>query len=770
MVWVSTIARADSQPADASGSSAPSVSSTTAVKPSKTQEPLTPEQTIARHLALGKALLEQGAYTAAQSEFRAILELDVTHRDALRFMTKAQQQIDAQRSQTTQTQAHLRSLAEDLAVKVAREKASERAKQDVRSQQQLAQARERQLKQFYTRGLALYRQGRYEEAIDVFQQMIQVDPAHPLVRDAQQLIARAETRQSGLRARAATTFPIKSGIAPVPELEQQLIARKIEIEATLKFAKVAIKEHNHEMAIGLLQHILAEDPQHHAAQQLLEQEQLARLKDQEQQLEARVQQDEQSMVNEVVKAQLLPEPKPTRLAAPSAQSTLQAMSAKLREPISFDFTDVALGDVLEFIADGANLSIIPSPQLDLKSRRVSMKVTQLPLELALKYLAKNQSLVYRMESDAILIGTTEEFAKAPMETRVFFLRSGLGPFALETSAVQANPVLTSDPIKVLLEKSIPQPPGSKLVIDERSGALVMTNTAENMNLVERLLSQLDVAPVQVLIEARFIEVDVTELQQLGLEGVLTGDYALSKAPAGPSGQEGQGNIVAKGSGIQFSNLTRQAEGGNITLEGVLTAFQFESVLHALAETTKSKTLSAPRVTTLNNQTATIRVAEEFNYPTKYEVKLVQFDLNGNGDYKDAGETQFVNVPENFQKRDVGILLNVTPSVGKDMKTITLVLAPEVSQAGAFRDLGGGVSVPDFTSSQLTTSVVVHNGETVVLGGLMKDTTSEQLSKIPVLGDLPIIGGLFRQKQDTSERKNLLIFITARLLAPRGPTT
>jgi general secretion pathway protein D len=176
------------------------------------------------------------------------------------------------------------------------------------------------------------------------------------------------------------------------------------------------------------------------------------------------------------------------------------------------------------------------------------------------------------------------------------------------------------------------------------------------------------------------------------------------------------------------------------------------------------------VTTLNNQTATIRVVEEFNYPTRYEVSLIQFDINGDGDFDDAGETEFANVPQDLQKRDVGILLNVTPSVGRDLKTVTLVLAPEVSQFSQFRSLGGGVTVPEFTSSQLTTSILIEDGQTVILGGLMKDTTSETTTKVPVLGDLPLVGGLFRQKEESTSRKNLLIFITAHVLGPRGQTT
>jgi type II secretory pathway component GspD/PulD (secretin) len=444
------------------------------------------------------------------------------------------------------------------------------------------------------------------------------------------------------------------------------------------------------------------------------------------------------------------------------------MTEKLQQPISLDFTEVSLSDVVDFIADAANVSIIPSPQLDLKDRRVSLKVNALPLEQALKYLAKSQSLAYKITPDAVLLATAEEFANEPMETRVFFLRSGLGPFALETAAVERNPQLAMEPLKALIEQSVPQPPDSKLVIDERSGALIATNTSENLGLIERLLSQLDVTPVQVLIEARFVELTLTDLEQLGLETVLNADYGIAKKKVDGGGRAGS-TIVGKDGGFKFTDLARQDEGVNLTLQGILTAMQFESVLHALEESKKTKTLSAPRVTTLNNQTALIRVVDEFNYPTRYEVSLIQFDINGDGDFDDAGETEFANVPQDLQKRDIGILLNVTPSVGRDVKTITLVLAPEVSQFSQFRDLGGGVTVPEFTSSQLTTSVVIEDGQTVVLGGLMKDTTSTQVSKLPVLGDLPLVGGMFKQSRETATRKNLLIFITARILAPRQTT-
>ena len=736
---------------------------------SSSRQSVSPRQLIEQHLAIGKTLLEQGHSLDAQAQFRAILQLDATHSEALRLMTKAQQQLQGQQATDRRHRDQLRRQAQDIAVDVARQKAKRLAQQDAQAREQVSRTRQLQLKWLYNRGTALYRSGDYPGAIEAFQRMALLDPDHPLVRDAQRLITLAEAKQSGHQARQRASLA-RSG-ADVPQLERQLAAKRIETETALKYGHLALKDRNFDGAVELAQRALVQDPQNLQAQQLLQQAQLAKMDEEGNRLKRRVEQDERSMINDVLRAQILPQAKPIASASgplehPAADSTI---SSKLRQPISVDFKDVPLADVLEFLGDASSVSIIPSPQLDLKTRRVSLSVKDLPLDMVLKYLAKNQSLAYRVEQDAILLATDEEFSNEPLETRVFFLRKGIGPFALETSAVEPNAKLSMEPMKDLIEHTVPQPTGSKLVMDERTGALVSTNTSENLRLTERLLSQLDVTPLQVLIEARFIELTASDLEQLGVETNLTRNYALTKRQAGVNGRD-PSTVLSADSGAKFADLARQDEGGNLTLEGVLTAAQFESVLHALEETRNSKTLSAPRVTALNNQTAQIRVVDEFNYPTRYEVSRIQFDINGDGDFDDAGETEFANVPQDFQKRDIGILLNVTPSVGKDLKTITLVLAPEVSQFSEFRDLGGGVTVPVFTSSQLTTSIVVDDGQTAVLGGLMKDTTVTTESKVPVLGDLPLIGGLFRQKETSNTRKNLLIFITARLLAPRGQTT
>jgi type II secretory pathway component GspD/PulD (secretin) len=699
-----------------------------------------------------------------------------------RFTPMAQQYLEAARAKLEQQEraererraAEHQRQAQRLALELAEKKAKAKQAQERQAQQQVIVARERQLKNLYQEGLRLFRRGRYAQSIEQLQKLALLDPSHPLVKSAQHLIGRAEIKQLQQKSSLAQAHPGGPAVPDemVSELEKLLADKRVEQDTLIRHARSAIRDRHHDTAIELLYRVLKQDPTSRQAQVLLEQARKAKLEREEERLAAEIDLEEQEMMNDVLRAEQVPEdslqrkPRPLPVGAVTAESSTR-MHAKLAEPISFDFQEVALADVLDFVADAADVSIIPSPRLDLKTQQVSLRIDKLPLELALKYLMKHQGLAYRIEDGVILIASQEEFSAEPLETRVMFLRSGLGPFALETAAVETNPALIMDPLKDLLEQAIEKPSGSKIVVDERSGCLIVTNTAQNIRKIEQLLSKLDVAPLQVLIETRFVELTMTDLEHLGFESVLNDDVALTKT-ASKFNTKGPEHQIAKAGGSKFAALSRESEGLNLTLQGVLTDVQFESVLHLLEEQQKSKTLSAPRVTTLNNQSAQIKVVEEFRYPTRYEVSLVQFDVNGDGDFDDAGETEFVNVPQDFQKRDIGILLNVTPSVGKDLKTVTLVLAPEVSQFSQFRDLGGGVTVPEFTTSQLTTSVVMQHGQTVVLGGLMKDTTSETLTKVPVLGDLPLLGNLFRQHEQSQTRKNLIIFVTARVLAPARP--
>jgi len=453
---------------------------------------------------------------------------------------------------------------------------------------------------------------------------------------------------------------------------------------------------------------------------------------------------------------------------------------KLKTPITVDFMDVGLDYVLDFLSEATDVNIIPGSGVKLSEKKVAIKVKDMPLESLLKYIFRNQGLTYRIEKNAVWVDTLDNMENETPETRMYFLDQGLAMFTEFSGTTGGtkggigggSAISKIKTIKDILENAVMWPSDSKINLDERTGALIVTNTPANLKIIEDILYNLDIDATQILVEARFIEINITDLSELGVNLSLDSPWAINKQET--SGTE-NGAITQVGTptGSKFSTFTGSPdEGLNITYQGILTKPQFSAVLHAIDKKTNSKTLSAPKITTLNNQTATIEIGYEFVYPTRYEPTLVKEDKNGDGNFlgtvNGVKETRFVNVPQGFETRPIGILLHVTPSVGKDKENITLTLNPEVSEATANAfEYSGEVKLPKFTMRNLNTNIVVQNGDTIVLGGLIKESKTNTRTKVPFLGDLPIVGSLFRKNSDSTTRKNLLIFVTASILSPEG---
>lgn len=452
--------------------------------------------------------------------------------------------------------------------------------------------------------------------------------------------------------------------------------------------------------------------------------------------------------------------------------------SKLQTPITVDFRDVSLDYVLDFLSDAAGVNIITGAGVESGDKKVTIRVKDMALGGLLKYIFRNQGLIYRIEESAVWVDTFDAMEGEDLETRIYYLDQGLAMFT-EFSGKTASSgggfggaagISEVNTIKDVLDDAVVWPSDAKINLDERTGALIITNSPSNLKVIEEILYNLDIDATQVLIETRFVEINVTDTSELGINLSLSSPFAIYK-DAGESVNE-----IASGSGSAFSSFTNASEGLNLAYQGMLTKPQFSAVLHALEKNTKLKTLSAPKITTLNNQTATIEIVNEFVYPTRYEPTLIKKDLNEDGDFLDeelvdgvlTKETRFVNAPQGFETRDIGIILQVTPNIGADKRAITLTLRPEVSEASpnAF-EYSGEVKLPKFTTRSLTTNIVVKNGETIMLGGLIKETRINTRTKTPFLGDLPLLGPLFRKDSDSVERKNLLIFVTASILSRKG---
>jgi general secretion pathway protein D len=232
--------------------------------------------------------------------------------------------------------------------------------------------------------------------------------------------------------------------------------------------------------------------------------------------------------------------------------------------------------------------------------------------------------------------------------------------------------------------------------------------------------------------------------------------------------------------------------GIFGLAGVFTDPQFQVVIRALNQKKGVDLLSAPKVTTKSGQRAVIEIVREFRYPTTFTQPQVP---------SIASSTTVLNgvvpvvvtptTPQTFETRNTGVTLEVEPVVGPDGVTIDLNLVPQVVEFEGFINYGSpinaiGVSTvgvisrsapvlltenvinqPVFSTRKVTTNVSVWDGQTVVLGGLMREDVQKTEDKTPIIGDIPIIGRAFRTNVDQHIKRNLIIFVTARLVTPGG---
>ncbi len=240
--------------------------------------------------------------------------------------------------------------------------------------------------------------------------------------------------------------------------------------------------------------------------------------------------------------------------------------------------------------------------------------------------------------------------------------------------------------------------------------------------------------------------------------------------------------------------------GIFSLAGVFTQPQFQVVMRALNQKKGVDLLSAPMVTTKSGQRALIEIVREFRYPTTFTPPQIPSLTTTtaptvlNGVLVPAPAQPIIaapTTPQNFETRNTGVTLEVEPVVGPDGQTIDLNLVPQVVEFEGFINYGSpinaiavntvaGISIskavtltenvinqPVFSTRKVTTNVSVWDGQTVVLGGLMREDVQKTEDKVPIIGDVPLVGRLFRTNVDQHIKTNLVIFVTARLVTPAG---
>ncbi len=455
------------------------------------------------------------------------------------------------------------------------------------------------------------------------------------------------------------------------------------------------------------------------------------------------------------------------------------------------------GDFGGFDSPAPSASIPGIRDITLNLRRVNM------LD-AIKYITEVAGLKYRIEGRAVMI-TPLDAPVGNIITRMYPVQPSFMDVVIERSArddrdsefqsIGSQVSVTRSDVKEFFERTgVRFPAGASITYNATISQLIVANTADNLETFERILQQINVVPNQVEIEARFIEVDQTDLEELGLQWILNDNWEVATRNDGSGGRlQVNANRFGASQGLRFfgqdtgtlainpvSSVARSSSqsmlGGILSASSVLTNPEVSIVLQALSQHGGTDLLSAPRVTTRSGVNAQIQVVKEIIYPTEFSVTQPSVDSDGNVTMGPISE------PGQFETRETGVILNVTPTVGPDGYTIDLVMAPEVAELVDWIQYGSVIEIPSefgsqlwtynmpmpvFTSRNVTTSIVIWDGQTVVMGGLIREELTTIKDKIPLLGDIPLLGRLFRSEGQYSRKMNLLIFVTARLVDPAG---
>jgi type IV pilus assembly protein PilQ len=309
--------------------------------------------------------------------------------------------------------------------------------------------------------------------------------------------------------------------------------------------------------------------------------------------------------------------------------------------------------------------------------------------------------------------------------------------------------------------------GSKWMIDYERNLVVARGTPEQLDVMERIIEEFDRPIQQVLIEARFVTISKPAFMQLGVLWETGRDPNATRIPADFTGLINNQNFPQT---VNGSGIVNPAVGVGISeaFTNVLGAADLTATIAALEQSGESQTLSAPRLTVLNNRPATISDGKVQYYYEEYAVQQTVQQYYTASSFVPSGKPT---------KITAGAELNVMASVSGDGKSILLALNPRVNtdvqlvRYATLTDFQGGLSnvtstfdinLPQYRTQELMTRVVVKSGETVVMGGVLERQRSTMVESVPVLGDIPLIGALFRRRTEVDTPRYLLVFVNCLL--------
>ncbi|MBU1045169.1 MAG: type IV pilus secretin PilQ [Candidatus Omnitrophica bacterium] len=398
--------------------------------------------------------------------------------------------------------------------------------------------------------------------------------------------------------------------------------------------------------------------------------------------------------------------------------------------ISVEFKDADIHDVFRVLALKGNVSIVSDP--DVKGL-VTVQITDIPWEKALDVICRTYAYAYEREGNIIRVTTLDKQGQENLVTDVFPLN-----YAKAASVASAIAEMRSD--------------RGKIKADDRANLIIVTDIPTNIYKIAQVIKRLDSMTPQVSIEAKIVETNMSNSQDLGVKWNASYSAGLSTRPTtfpwpANSAGEAYSNFLPNGDdaatfhpGATSFPLAQATQFSY----GILDGSAFNVLLEAIQTRGKTKVLSNPRITTLDNEPAEIHVGTDWpiaNYT--YNEQTDRFVISG------------------WEYKSYGILLKVTPTINQN-GYVTLKLHPEISDKTGEVDFQGAI-VPVLSTQTSDCTVMIKDGNTLVIGGLIKDKVVTTKTKVPFLGDIPILGLLFTHKSEEIIKNDLLIFITPHIV-------
>jgi type IV pilus assembly protein PilQ len=430
------------------------------------------------------------------------------------------------------------------------------------------------------------------------------------------------------------------------------------------------------------------------------------------------------------------------------------------EKLSLNFQDIDTRAVLQLLADASGQNIVVS---DTVKGSVTLRLQSVPWDQALDIVLRTKGLDKRRDGNVIIVAPADELAsreKADLASKKDIQE--LAP--LRTEFLQVNYAKAAD-LAALLKNStttsVLSARGS-VAVDERTNTLLLNDTSESIDAVRRLVTTLDIPVRQVLIESRLVIVNDDFERDLGVRAGLTGTrgngnnglFLTSGTAAGTDTglTSALGNLAANGTpypvGVPTGDAAANRYNVNMPVSNPAGSLAFmllgsdyivDLELSAAQAEGRGEVVSSPRIITANQKEATIEQGTEIPYQQSAS----------------SGATTI-----SFKKAVLS--LKVTPLITPDNRII-LDLAVTKDSVGTVVVTSGGVNVPAIDTRTLTTRVMVGDGQTVVLGGILETTRRDSEKKVPYIGDIPILGHLFKNTTKVNNKNELLIFVTPKIL-------